>query len=384
MNVYFDNSATTRAYDEVVQIMVKTLQNDYGNPSSMHIKGLMAENYIKDSRQVVADSLKVQPKEIYFTSGGTEANNIAILGGARAMNRIGNHVITTKIEHPSVYEPMKALEKEGFVVDYLSVDKNGLVDLEELENLVNENTVLVSTMYVNNEIGAVQAVEAISKIVKEKNRRALYHVDGIQAYGKYIIRPNQMGIDLLSVSGHKIHGPKGVGAIYIKDRVNVKPIVFGGGQEKEIRQGTENVSGIAGFGMAAKIIYTQLADKVLVLYEIRKYFIDEIMKIDDVVINGLTDDRNAPHIVSVSFMDIRSEVLLHALEEKGVYVSSGSACASNKPQVSKTLKAIGVDDKLLDSTIRFSFSFETTKEEINYCIRELKEIVPSLRRFVRK
>jgi cysteine desulfurase len=386
MEAYLDNAATTRAFDSVKNIMIETLSKDYGNPSSLHKKGLEAEHYIRDAKDIIAKSLKADPKEIIFTSGGTESNNMALLGTAYGYRRSGNHIITTKIEHPSVHNPLIYLEENGYRISYISVDKNGLVNLEELLEHVCEETILVSVMYVNNEIGSVQNISKISKLVKEKNPNTLLHVDAIQAFGKYLIYPKREGIDLLSISGHKIHGPKGSGVLYVKDKVKLKPILFGGGQQKGMRSGTENVPAIAGIGQAVKEIYEKHEQKRAALYTLKAGFIEEVKKLEGVSVNclGETLEDTAPHIVSVSFAGIRSEVLLHALEEKGIYVSSGSACASNHPSLSGTLKAINLREDLLDATLRFSFSVFTTIDEIQYTIGTLKELVPVLKRYGRR
>ena len=386
MEAYLDNAATTRVFESVKNIMVETLSVDYGNPSSMHTKGIEAERYIKEAKDMISKNLKVDSKEIIFTSGGTESNNMAIIGTAYANKRSGNHIITTRIEHPSVHNPFLFLEENGFRATYVPVDKNGKILLEELLDAVTEDTILVSIMYVNNEIGSVQNISEISKRLKDKNPNILLHVDGIQAYGKYNIYPKREGIDLLSISGHKIHGPKGSGILYVRDKVKIKPILFGGGQQKGMRSGTENVPAIAGIGQAVKEIYKDHDQKRAVLYSLKKAFIERVTQLVGVTINGMgvTLEETAPHIVSVSFEGIRSEVLLHALADKNVYVSSGSACASNHPQLSGTLKAIGVKKDLLDSTIRFSFSVQTTMEEIEYAVSMLQELVPTLKKFRRR
>jgi cysteine desulfurase len=385
LEAYLDNAATTRAFDSVKNIMVETLSMDYGNPSSKHLKGIEAERYIRDAKDIISKRLKVEPKEIIFTSGGTESNNMALIGTAMANKRRGNHIITTGIEHPSVHNPLIFLEENGFQVTYVPVDSYGKVIMEDLLNAVREDTILVSVMYVNNEIGSVQNISEISKALKAKNPDVIFHVDAIQAFGKYNIYPKREGIDLLSVSGHKIHGPKGIGFLYIKDKVKIKPILFGGGQQKGMRSGTENVPAIAGLGQAVKEIYENHDEKIKNLYHIKKTFIEEVSRIEGVTINGVGErlEDSAPHVVSVSFEGIRSEVLLHGLEEKGVYVSSGSACASNHPALSGTLKAIGVREDLLDATLRFSFSVNTNMEEIRYTVNMLKELLPLLRRFRR-
>ena len=386
MEAYLDNAATTRPFDSVREIMLKTMELDFANPSSMHKKGMEAEQYIKDAREKIAKTMKVDPKELIFTSGGTESNNLALIGTALANKRAGNHIITTKIEHPSVHEPILTLKDLGFKVTFLEVDENGHVDVNQLLEAICEDTILVSIMMVNNEIGAVMDVSTISKLIKKKKDDILFHVDAIQAYGKYRIYPKRMGIDMLSISGHKIHGPKGIGGLYVRDKVKIKPIIFGGGQHKGMRSGTENVPGIAGLGVAAEEIYENHEEKIKHLYELKKTLIDEISRLPDTQINGVGDDlyETAPHVVSVSFKGIKSEVLLHALEERGVYISSGSACSSNHPALSGTLQAIKVKKELLDSTIRFSFSVFTTMDEINYAVDQLKELLPMLRKFTRR
>lgn len=383
MEAYFDNSATTRVLDSVKDIVVKTMTEDYGNAAAKHRKGVEAERYIKEARAEIAKTLKVQDKEILFTSGGSESNNMALIGTALANHRAGKHIISTGVEHPSVYNPLTYLEEQGFEVTFLPVDKNGHISLEQLEQTVRPDTILVSVMYVNNEVGAVEPVEEISRIVKAKNPNTLFHVDAIQAYGKYVIRPKKQGIDLLSVSGHKIHGPKGVGFLYIKSGVKVKPLIYGGGQQSGMRSGTENVPGVAGLGVAAREMYTDHEEKVRRVTELKDYMTDRLGEIEGTVINSKKGAESAPQIVSVSFEGVRSEVLLHALEDKGIYVSSGSACSSHHPGISGTLKGIGVQPKLLDATIRISFGMFNTREEIDYCIDTLKELLPVLRRYRR-
>ncbi len=386
MKVYLDNAATTKPYSEVVDIMNDVLKDDFGNPSSMHIKGYEAEKYLKEARNIISKLLKVDAKEIYFTSGGTESNNMALIGAAMANKRRGKHIISTRIEHASVYNPLLFLQEMGYEVEFIDVDSNGRIIEDELRNALRDDTILVSTMYVNNEVGSIQDIANISKIIKDFNKEIVYHVDAIQAFGKIKIFPRKLGVDLLSISGHKIHGPKGSGVIYIKDKTKIRNIVHGGGQEKDFRSGTENVPAIAGLGKAAALIYDDFDNKINKMYELKKYMIDGLSKLEDVTINAVEFDdikETAPHIVSASFLGVRSEVLLHSLEEKGVYVSAGSACASNHPQISGTLKAINVKQDLLDSTIRFSFSTTTTKEEIDYAIECLDGLLGTLRRYTR-
>ncbi|MBS4983194.1 MAG: cysteine desulfurase [Hungatella hathewayi] len=383
MEAYFDNSATTRVLDSVKDIVVKTMTEDYGNAAAKHSKGMVAENYIKQARAEIAKTLKVQDKEILFTSGGTESNNMALMGTAFGNERAGKHIISSNIEHASVYNPLGMLADHGYEITYLPVDEKGHISLKELEEAIRPDTLLVSIMHVNNEIGAVEPVEEISKVIKQKNPKTIFHVDAIQAYGKYTIRPKRQGIDLLSVSGHKIHGPKGVGFLYIDEKVKVKPLILGGGQQKGMRSGTENVPGVAGLGVAAKEMYTNHEEKLDYLYGLKDYMMDRMAEVEGTHINSERGRLSAPQVVSVSFDGIRSEVLLHALEEKGIYVSSGSACSSNHPGVSDTLKAIGVKKELLDATLRFSFGLFNTKEEIDYSIEVLKELLPVLRRYKR-
>ena len=384
MEVYFDNSATTKVFDCVRDIVVKTMTEDYGNPSAKHKKGMEAEQYVRRAAAQIAKTLKVHEKEILFTSGGTESNNMALIGTAMANHRAGKHLITTRIEHASVYNPMAWLEQQGFEVTYLGVDEQGHISLEELRKAIRPDTILVSVMHVNNEIGAIEPVEEIGAMLHEVNPSILFHVDAIQSYGKLQIRPKKAQIDLLSASGHKIHGPKGVGFLYIDQRVKIHPLIYGGGQQRDLRSGTENVPGIAGLGAAAEEIYRNHEEKMERLIGLKDYFISLIGEIPEAVVNSLPGKEGAPQIVSVSFSGVRSEVLLHALEDKGIYVSSGSACSSNHPAISGTLKAVGVKRELLDSTLRFSFGMFNTREEADYTIDMLKELLPVLTRYRRR
>lgn len=384
MEAYLDNSATTKVSDGVRDIVVKTMTEDFGNPSSLHMKGIEAEKYLRDAREIIAKALKVTEKEIIFTSGGTEANNMALIGVAEAYKRAGRNIITTAIEHASVLDTMKYLTEQGYSVTYLNVDKSGRIDLEELKNAITDETILVSVMYVNNEIGAVEPIEEIGKIIKERNPNTVFHVDAIQAFGKYKIYPKKLKIDALSVSGHKIHGPKGIGFLYVSDKVKIRPIIHGGGQQRGLRSGTDNVPGIAGMGQAVREAYTDMETKADKMRKLKDYLADSLLKLSDVRINSSKGDDGAPNIVSASFIGVRSEVMLHALEEKGVYVSSGSACSSNKPGISATLKSIGLNKEALDSTLRFSFCDTTTMEEIDYALEAVKELLPKLRVLRRK
>ena len=384
MEAYLDNSATTKCAREVVETVVKAMQDDYGNPSSKHMKGVDAEQYIKQAAATIARSLKCQEKELVFTSGGTESNNMAIIGTAMANKRRGNHVIVSSVEHSSVKEPFNFLEEQGFRVTYLPVDAQGRVSIDALREALDSETILVSVMYANNEIGTVEPIEEIGQIVKQFNPEIVYHVDAIQAYGKFKIVPKKLNIDLLSVSGHKIHGPKGTGFLYVKEKTKIKPIILGGGQQKAMRSGTENVPGCVGLGVAAREAYKDFDARIEKLYTLRERLIAGLKPLGGVTINGSEDRTNAPQIVSASFEGVRSEVLLHALEDKGVYVSSGSACSSNHPGISGTLKGIGVKKELLDSTIRFSLGDLNVEEEVDYAIGVLGELLPVLRRYQMK
>ena len=383
MEIYLDNSATTKAYPEVAEMVADIMLHDYGNASSMHQKGVDAEKYLKYSKSVIAGIMKVKEKEIFFTSGGTESDNWALMGAAFANQRSGKHLITTQIEHPAVLRTMDHLKELGFEVTYLSVDEYGHISLEELKRAVRPDTILVSIMFVNNEVGAIQPIDEAGEIIKSVNPRTLFHVDAVQGFGKLRLLPKKWKIDMVSVSGHKIHGPKGTGFLYIDEKVKIKPIIYGGGQQNGYRSGTENIPGVAGLGKASELIYKDLVEDTNRLYELKKRLVDGLLKIDRVKINGPQDETGAPHIVSASIAGIRSEVMLHSLEDKGIYVSAGSACASHKHTVSDTLNAMKLSTDLMDSTIRFSLSVFTTQEEIDYTLKCIYELVPMLRRYTR-
>ena len=383
MEAYFDNSATTRCYPEVAEIVVKTMTEVFGNPSAMHLKGVEAEKYVREAAQILAKILKVNEKEIIFTSGGTESNNLALFGGADANKRSGNHIITTSVEHAAVGQPAERLEQMGYEVTIVPVDHRGVVQLEALEKALRPDTILVSTMYVNNEVGAVMPVEEIAKLVHEKSPKALYHVDAIQAFGKYRIYPKKAGIDMLSVSSHKIHGPKGVGFLYINEKARIQPQILGGGQQAGMRSGTDNVPGIAGLGVAAKMVYTDFDKKIEHMYQLKERLAEGFLKLPDVRLNGMEIREGAPQILSASFLGVRSEVLLHTLEEKGIYVSAGSACSSHKRKAAGTLSAMGMEAAQRESTLRFSFSEENTFEEVDYALEVIGQVLPMLRRYSR-
>ncbi|NCB93756.1 MAG: cysteine desulfurase [Clostridia bacterium] len=383
MEAYLDNSATTCCYEQVKDVVVKTMMQDYGNPSAMHLKGVESEQYIKKATAQIAKTLKAEEKEIYFTSGGTESDNWALIGTALANQRAGKHIITTQIEHPAVSAPASYLEEQGFEVTRLGVDDKGRISLEELEDAIREDTILVSAMYVNNEVGIVLPIAEMGEIIKKKNPKTYFHVDAIQAYGKYRILPKKMNIDMLSVSGHKIHGPKGTGFLYINEKVKIIPYIHGGGQQKGMRSGTDNVPGVAGLGMASEMIYSKLEENVTHMRELKDYFVSELNKMDQVYIHGTTGAESAPHIISAAFKGVRSEVLLHTLEERQIYVSAGSACSTHKRSGSPTLTAMGVPKELMESTVRFSFCEMTTKEELDYTLQVIGEVLPMLRRYAR-
>ncbi|MCX4295800.1 MAG: cysteine desulfurase family protein [Lachnospiraceae bacterium] len=384
MEVYLDNSATTRCLPEVAALMTRIMCEEYGNPSSLHKKGVESEKYVRYAKEVIAKCMKVQEKEILFTSGGTESDNIALIGGAYANCRAGRHIITTRIEHPAVLQTCAYLEEQGFAITYLPVNAKGVISLSDLERAMTPNTILVSIMHTNNEVGAVQPIEQAGELIKRMNPNTLFHVDAVQGFGKYRIYPKRMHVDLLSASAHKIHGPKGVGFLYINERAKVRPIIFGGGQQKGMRSGTENVPGIAGMARAIEEIFSDFDEKIEYLYSLKQRFVKGVSALDGIRLNGPVGRDGAPHVVSVSIQGVRSEVMLHALEDRGIYVSAGSACSSNKPSTSATLKAIGVEKQYLDATLRFSFSLYTTESEIDYTVKCLGELLPMLRRYTRK
>ena len=384
MLCYFDNSATTKCAPLVIEKMNEVMNEHYGNPSSLHNVGFDSEKMLSEARSIIAKSLKADEKEIIFTSGGTESNNMALLGSAMANKRAGRHIITSSIEHASVNAPLKMLEELDYEITYLPCDNNGTVSISELEDNIRDDTILVSIMHVNNEIGAVQPIEDIGRIIKKHNSNCLFHVDAIQSFGKYAINPKKMNIDLLSVSGHKIHGPKGSGFLYIKQGTKIKPIIYGGGQERGLRSGTENVYSQCGLGVAVSLMRDNMEDNVKKLRTLKEHFVDRIKDMDFATINGLTNEQSAPNIVSVSIKDVRAEVVLHSLEEKEIYVSAGSACSSNKPAISKTLQAINVPKEMLDKTVRFSFSIYNTIEEVDYACDVLEDIIPKLMKYTRR
>ena len=383
MQVYLDNAASTRVSKPVIELMNKAMDEDYANPSAKHLKGMEAEKYLKEAAVKIAKTMKVSEKEIVFTSGGTESNNMALIGAAMARQRYGKHIISTAIEHSAVHQVLVHLADLGFEYSILKVDEKGQISLEELKSLLRADTILVSVMYVNNEIGAVQDIKAIADIVHGYNKDIYMHTDAIQAYGKFRIFPKKEGIDLLSVSAHKLHGPKGSGFLYIDERVNIKPIIYGGGQQRGLRSGTLNIPGIAGLGEAAKEAYEDFDKEVEYICGLRDYLIDEITKLNDegIKLNSEKGVKFAPHVLSISISGVRAEVLLHSMEERGIYIASGSACSSNHPGLSGTLKGIGLKEEFLSSTVRVSFSKYNNKKELDFFLANLKELIPQLRRY---
>lgn len=392
MEAYLDNSATTKVDSEVADLIIKIMTEDYGNPSSVHMKGVEAERYVNEAVKRIAAALKVKDKEILFTSGGTESDNLALIGAARAAQRRGKHIITTKIEHPAILNTVKYLESEGFEIDYLGVDRYGVISLDELSDKVREDTILVSIMHTNNEVGSLQPIAEAGALIKRINPNTVFHVDAVQGFGKKPVYPSRDNIDMLSISGHKIHGPKGIGILYVNEKVKLVPISYGGGQQKGMRSGTLNVPGIAGIALAVEKITANLNETSERLYELKEYFMNEAAGIERVTINGCPVDesgrllvrKTAPHIMNISVNGLRSEVMLHALEEKGIYVSAGSACASHSKKESSTLKSMGADAQAMDGALRISMSSYTTKEELAYLLDVLKEIIPFFARYIRK
>ena len=373
--IYFDNSATTKPFLEVVEVIGNELKNTYGNPSALHKIGIDAEKVLKKSRQDIANTLNVRPQEIIFTSGGTESNNFAIMGYLER-NR-GNHIITTKIEHPSVLKVFEHLETKGYRVDYINVLENGKIDLDDLSNKITKETCLISVMYVNNETGAVQPIKEVINIKNSKNSSIKVHVDAVQAYGKFTIDLSKLMVDMMSISAHKIHGPKGVGCLFIRDGVKLSPIMIGGGQEDNLRSGTENVPLIAGFAKAASMIHENINENYDKVCDLRRGFLNELAK-TNIEYEVVSDEDSLPYILNVAFLNTKSEVMLHHLEQKSVYVSTGSACSQRRKKYSHVLKAMGKRDVVIDGAIRFSFSSMNTKDEVLEVIRYIEEIIPRI------
>ncbi len=381
--VYLDNSATTRTDPEVIRVMADVMEKVYGNPSSLHGIGDKAHRLIGEAREAVARTLGVQPREIVFTSGGTESNNLAIKGVAERFRNRGRHLITTEVEHPSVYQAFRQLEERGWRVTYLPVDRLGRVSEEDVEKALTEDTVLVSVMHVNNEVGTIQPVEAIGRVLRSRPK-VIFHVDAVQAFGKVELDPVRWGVDLLSISGHKFHGPKGVGALYIREGLRLTPLLAGGGQEGGLRSGTENVPGIAGLAKAA-ILAQQRRETVRQWQRWKEELIQAVTsRLEGVVVNGdTTTEGGAPHILSLSFPGLKSEVIVHALEQEKVFVSSKSACSSKKETPSRVLTAMGLDDRTAIGSIRISMGYDTVESDIRQCAQALIRVIPELQRVMK-
>lgn len=381
--IYLDNCATTRPRDTVLNVMMNSLKEDYGNPSSLHRLGLNSEKKIKESREIISKYLGINRNELYFTSGGTESNNIAIQGIVNKYGARGKHIITTKIEHPSIHNIMKYFETKGYSVTYLNNDKMGNIDLNQLRDSINNDTILVSLIHVNNEIGVIQNIKEVRKILNDSGSKALLHLDGVQSFGKIDFSLKDLGVDTYSFSGHKVHGPKGIGGLYINSKINLPPVVLGGNQENGIRSGTENLSGIIGFGEAVNILSQNFKEESGHVSMIKEYLASRILdEIEDIKLNTSLDYNSSPYILNVSFRNIRGEVLLHYLEDKEIYVSTTSACSSKGTKKSSVLQSIGLNDNEIEGAIRFCFSYEITRADIDYTMDILKTSVEEIRQII--
>lgn len=381
MEVYLDNSATTKVRQEVMDEITDICQNCYGNPSALHRMGLKIEKRIEEARKMASKIISANPEEIYFTGGGTESNNIAIFGHLENADEKCN-VITTRIEHPSVYNIFKHFENK-IQVKYLNTDNMGRIDLEQLKLLVDQKTVLVSIMHVNNELGIIQDLNEISKIVKTRNKNTKIHVDAVQSYGKIKLDTSKIPVDTISFSSHKIHGPKGVGGLYIRTGCKINPIIFGGGQEKNIRPGTENTPGIVGFGKACELVYDNFQEQTNKLNSVKNQYIKRLNEeISDIKINSSLEADGAPHILNVSFKNLRGEVLVHYLENKGIYISTGSACSS-KAKKNRILEAIKLEKDYVDGTVRISLGYFNNLDEVEYVIENMKQSVEDIRKIMK-
>ena len=381
--IYLDNSATTRQYPEVTREMLRYMDEFYGNPSSLYQLGVDSEKAVKKARTALQKAIGMEDGRVYFTSGGTEADNMAIFGAARALKRRGRRIVTTAVEHPAVLECCKELEKQGFEVIYVGVDRNCRLDIDALRSAVNDETILVSMMHVNNEAGTIMPVNEVKQIMKEKDAPGIFHCDAVQSFGKLQLCSDA---DVISVSGHKIHGPKGTGAICIREGVNIPAFICGGGQESGKRSGTENVPAIAGFGLAAEMSEHGRRENSASMAQMRQRLISQLTaSLDDIVINSPeTAGENAGEccssLLNISFLGTRGEVLLHTLEQDGIYVSTGSACSSNKKGQSHVLKAMGLKDKETEGTLRFSFGRMNSIEEIDIAADKVAAAVKRFRR----
>ncbi len=387
MIVYLDNSATTRQYDQVSEAMMAMMKENFGNPSSLHMLGVEAEKEIKKARKKLGAAIGAMDEEVYFTSGGTESDNTVLFGIFQSKRRTCKKLITTAVEHPAVLEPAKKLEAMGWQVEYVGVDNKCRLDIKQLEAALTDDTALISVMGVNNETGTVMPIDQIADIKERYNREhgtdILFHVDGVQALGKIDVnlKGNYRGVDLMSVSGHKIHGPKGIGGLYVRRGTNLPPFVLGGGQEKHMRSGTENTPAMVGFGTAAEIAMKNFDKRVERMAAARTFLMNGLKsELKDLLINSPEDNDGCPSVLNISFMGTRSEVLLHTLEQDGIYVSTGSACSSNKKGASHVLTAMGLKDREIEGALRFSFNEFNTEEEMEYVVEKVKAAVTRFRK----
>ena len=383
--IYLDNCSTTRPRDSVIEKMTETLKVNFGNPSSLHRMGMDSENILKNARGIISEYLGVRPETVFFTSGGTESNNLAIQGAIKAREYRGKHIITTRLEHPAVMNTIDQYEKNGYRVSRIKNDPYGRINMEALQNEISEDTVLVAVIHVNNEIGTIQDLEGISKLIQKRSNRPHFHVDGVQSFGKIPFSLAQLGVDSYAFSSHKVHGPKGVGGLYIRDRSKVMPLVFGGNQESGIRSGTENTPGIAGFGEAVRVLSHSGAKETEYVRNLKNHMTSQIQKsIGDLKFNSPPEDLSSPYILNLSFRWTRGEVLLHYLEDEGIYVSTTSACSSKGTQKSHVLDAIDLDREHIEGTIRICFSYENTKIDIDRAVEVLKASVEDVRSVMRR
>jgi len=382
--IYLDNGATSRTDPEVIAVMTQVMKEDFANPSSLHALGGKAERLVKQAREIVADLLNALPNEIVFTSGGTEANNLALKGIAFAYKNRGAHLITSKIEHPSVYEVCKQLEEWGWKITYLSVDAKGRVDPAAVKRAITDKTVLVSIMHVNNEVGTIQPIQEIGQILKDYPK-VFFHVDAVQSFGKLPIYPKEWNIDLLSLSGHKFHGPKGVGALYIRRGIQLSPLLTGGGQEQGIRSGTLNVPGIVGLAKAVSLAKQKQMEKAEKVFQWKQSFLSRIQdQLRNVIINGdTTQDGGSPYVLNLSFPNLKSEVIVHFLESEGCYVSSKSACSSKIEKPSRVLLAMGLTPAEALGSIRVTMGFDSSEEDLATLADLLVSIIPKLQQMVK-
>ena len=389
MLVYLDNSATTRQYDEVTELMSRAMRENFGNPSSLHSLGLKAEKEVKNARKILAQSLGAREEEVFFTSCGTESDNTVLMGAAQAKKRRGKKIIVSAVEHPAILEPAKKLESMGFEVAYIGVDKQCRLNMESLKNAVTDDTILISVMGVNNETGTIMPIEEIARFKEEYNRThgtdIWLHTDAVQAFGKILVnlKKEYKGVDFLSASAHKIHGPKGMGLLYMKKGLNLVPFLLGGGQERHMRSGTENTPGIVGFGKAADLAMRDFDERIQRMSTARQRLLEQICaEIKDIRINSPEGEEACPSVLNLSFLGTRGEVLLHTLEQDGIFVSTGSACFSNHSSAkgSHVLNAMGLTPKEIEGAIRFSFSEFNTEEEIDFTADKVKAAVARFRR----